>query len=284
MITSNQNEQIKDLRKLQDKKHRTRSGHFVAEGEDLVAAALAAGQAPIKLFCTPSAPDEFTQRDGAELVEAHVLDQAAALGSGSRVIGVFEQRWTPLSKRFKLAVYLDAVADPGNVGTVLRSALAFADGPVILGPGCADPFSPKAVRAAMGAVFARPPARSTVAELVELGIRMIALDAGSTPPLNGTQPLKDLIPLKEASLAEDLEQASPTIVCIGAERFGIGPELRAAASEIATIPMLGGGPDSLNAAVAAGIALYELGGALQSAVHDVSAAGEANGITKSTEN
>lgn len=278
MITSNQNEQIKELRKLQDKKHRTRSGRFAAEGEDLVSAALAAGHAPIKLFCAPSAPDEFTQQAGAELVEPQVLDQAAALGSGSRVIGVFEQQWTSLSERIRLAVYLDAVADPGNVGTVLRSALAFADGPVILGPGCADPYSPKAVRAAMGAVFTRPPAKSTVAELVTLGTRLIALDAGSTKSLKGTRSL-------DQSFLNEGSGPQPTlIVCVGAERVGIGDELRAAANETATIPMLRDGPDSLNAAVAASIALYELGGALQSAVHDASAAGEANGITTSTEN
>ncbi len=76
----------------------------------------------------------------------------STLGSGTRVIGVYEQRWAKVPVG-PLCVYLHGVRDPGNVGTVLRSAQAFGASCVALGPGCADPYSPKAVRASMGAIF-----------------------------------------------------------------------------------------------------------------------------------
>jgi TrmH family RNA methyltransferase len=265
MITSSQNEQIKELRKLHDKKHRARGGRFAAEGEDLVRAALAAGCPPVKLFCAPAAPPDLAARADAEPVDAAVLDSASALGSGSRVIAVFEQRWTPLDTRFELAVFLDAVSDPGNVGSVARSVLAFADGPLILGPDCADPYSPKAVRASMGALFSRPPARATAAELSELPVRRIALDGGAAGELRA------------------VNKNGPVVICVGAEREGLSDAVLAAADETAAIRMNPGGPQSLNAAIAAGIALYEFGGVLQSAVHDVNAADVATGDPGSTE-
>lgn len=260
MITSHQNERIKQLRKLQDKKHRDATGRFAAEGEDLVRAALAAGSEPVELFCAPDAPTDLSAHALALAVETAVLDAASALGSGSRVIGVFEQSWSELGDHFALTVFLDAIADPGNIGTVLRTAAALADGPVILGPNCADPFSPKAVRASMGAVFTCPPARATIAEVAQTGARLVALDGESQKPIQSV---------------ERADAAGPvTIVCIGAERSGLSPEALAAADVIAAIPMLPGGPESLNAAIAAGIALHELGstlpGRLQTTVHEAS--------------
>ena len=161
MITSPDNSQLKLIRKLRRKKERDASGLFVAEGEDLVGAAEAAGWAPEVLLVS------------GEDVEPELLDRVSSLGSGSRVIGVYRQRWS--EPRGDLCVYLHGVGDPGNVGTVIRSAHALADGPVILGPGCADPYGPKAVRASMGSLFARPPARG------EPGGTLIALDAAGGP-------------------------------------------------------------------------------------------------------
>src|SRR5439155_5424437 len=100
---------------------------------------------------------EYGRRAG-EAVGPKLLDSVSTLGSGTRVIGVFSQAWAEPGG--EVSVYLHGVADPGNVGTIIRAAHAFADGPVILGPGCADPYSPKAVRASMGSIFARPPARA----------------------------------------------------------------------------------------------------------------------------
>lgn len=240
MITSPQNDRIKELRKLHDKKHRERSGRFVAEGEDLVRAALNARWQPLALYCVPEAPEDLRGRPETESVDEAVLASASVLGSGSRVIGLFEERWSSAVGDYRLGVYLDAIADPGNVGTVLRSAVAFADGPVILGPGCADPYSPKAVRASMGAVFARPPARADVSELAHLPARRVALD-----------------PACEFAI-RDVGTEGSVVLCVGAERRGLSTEVSAVADERAAIPMRAGGAESLNAGVAASIALYEL--------------------------
>src|ERR671925_1665907 len=159
MITSPQNEKLKRIRKLRSRRERDRTGMFVAEGEDLVAAAVAAGAEPELILVA------------GQDVEPWLLDAVSTLGSGTRVIGVYRERWSPTGG--DLSVYLHGVGDPGNVGTIIRAVHALADGPVVLGPGCADPYSPKAVRASMGSVFARPPA---AAELVDLDGFKLALD------------------------------------------------------------------------------------------------------------
>ncbi|HEY7631304.1 MAG TPA: RNA methyltransferase [Thermoleophilaceae bacterium] len=224
MITSAQNEQLKTIRKLQDKKHRERSGLFAAEGEDLVDAAAAAGWEPEILLVA------------GEDVEPDLLAGISSLGSGTRVVGVYAQRWA--SPGGELSVYLHGVHDPGNVGAVIRSAHALCDGPVVLGPDCADPWSPKAVRASMGSIFARPPAR---AEFSDLGdATTIALERGAG-----------------LALAQ-VEVEGPAVVCLGSEREGLPREVSEEASVRAEIPLRGDGPDSLNVAMAAAIALYDL--------------------------
>lgn len=260
MITSSQNEQIKELRALQHKKQREKNDLFAAEGEDLVDAALANGWHPQAIYCAEDAPPAHIDHPAARLVERQVLDTACALGSGARVIGVFEQRWADPAG-FTLAVFLDAISDPGNVGTVLRSAQAFCDGPVILGPDCADPYSPKAVRASMGAIFVRPPARAEVAGITAM---KIALDGAAEREIGELEPL------------------APAIICVGAEREGLTAATVAAADVSARIAMRTGGPDSLNAAIAASIALYELGAKLQTSMHTAAPGSGGHGITVPT--
>src|SRR5579862_5776197 len=153
MITSHQNEKLKEIRKLTAQRRvRTASGRFVAEGEDLLAAADAAGWEPVVRLCVAGSGL------AGEEVASDLLAGVSGLRSGCRTLAVYEERWiaTPVS----MCVYLHGVHDPGNVGTVLRSAAAFGAGCVALGPGSADPFSPKAVRASMGAIFEVPVARS----------------------------------------------------------------------------------------------------------------------------
>jgi RNA methyltransferase, TrmH family len=216
MISSPDNDKLKAIRKLQQKRWRVKLGLFCAEGEDLVEAAAAAGWAP-----------EFVLRAGED-VEPELLDAVSALGSGTRVIGVYPQRIGQPSG--EVLVYLHGVEDPGNVGTIIRSAHALADATVVLGPGCADPFSPKAVRASMGSLFARPPAR---AGLEELHGTLVALDAGG-----------------KRTLAE-ADLTPPVVLCLGAERDGLPASL---AADAVRIPVAG---DSLNVAMAATIALHE---------------------------
>lgn len=224
-ITSPNNEQLKRVHKLAGRKWRDKTRSFVAEGEDLIAAADAAGWQALERYVTPG-----SGLDGV-LVEPEILAKVSGLGSGTRVIAVYEQRWAARATG-PVCVALWGVGDPGNVGTVLRGALAFGVASVALGPGCADPYSPKAVRASMGAVFAMPIAR--VAQMRELPAPTIALEARKGKPLSGPM--------------------AGTLV-IGAERDGLPSEVVAACAHTAHIPIAG---DSLNAAMAATVGLYEM--------------------------
>jgi TrmH family RNA methyltransferase len=218
LITSKDNTQLKTIRKLLSKR---RDGLFVAEGEDLIEAAAENLWEPRILL-----------RAGVD-VEAELMP--SGLGSGSRVVAVYEERW--VEPHGDLRVYLHGVHDPGNVGTIIRSAHALADGPVILGPDCADPYGPKAVRASMGSIFARPPSRSGFEEL-----------AGTTIALDSRAEQR----LGKADV--DL----PLTLCVGGERKGLPQDILDAATQRARIPLRDDGPDSLNAAVSAAIGLYRM--------------------------
>ena len=218
MITSPDNQKLKEIRKLA--RSRKRTDRFIAEGEDLVGAAWEA---------------EYVLRAGID-VDEKLLADASTLGSGTRAIGVYRERWSQPGGA--LSVWLDGVKDPGNIGTIIRAVHALADGPVVLGPRCADPYGPKAVRASMGSIFARPPGRASADELP--GTRL-ALDRDAPLTLR------------------ELELYGPVVVMVGGERAGLGPEARKAAHVRARIPIREDGPESLNAAMAATLALYELG-------------------------
>ena len=209
MITSPDNDKLKTIRKLQQKSWRTKLGLFSAEGEDLV------GPNPV-----------FVLRAGED-VEPDLLDAVSTLGSGTRVIGVYKQQWSEPTGDF--LVYLHGVEDPGNVGAIIRSAHALADATVVLGPGTADPYSPKAVRASMGSIFTRPPASAT---LDTLGGHKVALDA------------------RAGSDLREIELAKPLVLVLGSERG----ELPDGVEESVRIPVHA---DSLNVAMAATVALYE---------------------------
>jgi RNA methyltransferase, TrmH family len=229
MITSPHNEHLKEIRKLnQRRRARALSGRFVAEGEDLLAAADAAGWQPLERYCAAGSGLEGTE------VEPKLLDSASELGSGTRALAVYEVRWAGAPSG-PLCVYLHGVHDPGNVGTILRSAEAFGAASVAIGPGTADPFGPKAVRASMGAVFSVPLARA--ATLADLPGATVALDTGTD-----ATPALETLALTELTLL------------IGAEREGLPVELTTGADHVARIPIVN---HSLNAAMAATVALYE---------------------------
>jgi RNA methyltransferase, TrmH family len=232
-ITSPSNPKLKDLRKLARARERARTGLFAAEGEDLVRAAHAAGREPVYGF---RAPGVELEAPGFEELAPELLAGVSALGSGTRAIGVYEQCFG--DAQGPLCVYLHGVGDPGNVGTVLRGALAFGASSVALGPGCADPHSPKAVRASMGAIFAVSIAR--VERVEQLPGERIALVAHAGEPLSQVQAW--------------LRAGGSVTLLVGAERDGLPDELIVACEHIAHIPIAG---ESLNAAMAATVALYE---------------------------
>lgn len=236
-ITSAQNPRLKELRRLHRRRERERAGRFLAEGEDLIAAAHRAGRAALEGY---RAPGSGLGEAGFEEIGEELLRSVSSLGSGTRVLAVYEQRWSQATEG-PLCVYLHAIRDPGNVGTVLRCAEAFGASCVALGPGCADPHSPKAVRASMGAIFAVPLARA--GSPAELPGRRVALAAHRGRPL---------WELAEGWAGTERE---PLTLLIGSEREGLPEELLGACEEVAHIPIAG---DSLNAAMAAAIALYEM--------------------------
>ncbi len=238
-ITSHHNSKLREIRKLRQRRRwRERSGRFVAEGEDLLAAADAAGWQAVERYCAAG-----SGLPGAE-VDPALLASASGLGSGTRTLAVYEERWAPAPSG-SLCVYIHGVHDPGNVGAVLRSADAFGASSVAIGPGSADPFGPKAVRASMGAIFSVPVVRAGDLDALP-GIK-IALVPG------GGRPLADQEWRIGGVYAYQI--ANPVTLLIGSEREGLPDELVAQADHIAHIPIHA---DSLNAAMAATIALYEL--------------------------
>jgi TrmH family RNA methyltransferase len=222
MIESPQNEKLKLVRKLRERKQREREGAFVTEGEDLIEAGLAAGIEP--RFLLSAAGSEI----GGEEVEPELLAAVSTLGSGTRAIAVWPQRWAEPGG--SSCLYLHGVGDPGNVGTIVRTAHALLEGTVVLGPGCADPFSPKAVRASMGSIFAMPPARAEVAETPAPRIALVAHGGEGPGALVGARTL-----------------------CLGAEREGLPDEVLVECEAKVTIPLRPGGAESLNVAAVAAI-------------------------------
>jgi len=230
-ITSQDNAKLKLVRKLQERKHREREGLFATEGEDLLAAGLAAGAEP--QFVLTAAGAELPPEWGGEEVEPALLDAVSTLGSGTRVIAVWPRRWAEAAATPSL--YLHGVGDPGNVGAIVRTADALLGGTVVLGPECADPFSPKAVRASMGSIFARPPLRAELGETPAPRVALVAHGGAGLEALDGA-----------------------ATACLGAEREGLTEEVLAACDATATIPLRPGGAESLNVAAAAAIACQRM--------------------------
>jgi TrmH family RNA methyltransferase len=164
-------------------------------------------------------------------VSAELLAEASTLAHPPRVVAVYRRDDLPAGRR-SVTLALWHVADPGNVGTLFRSADAFGAG-IALSPGCADPTSPKALRASAGAIFRVP-----LAGFDEPTGRRVAL-----VPRGGA-------PLTELVLSGEV------VLVLGAEREGLPDELLATCDERATIPQAGG--ESLNVAMAGTVALYEL--------------------------
>ncbi len=230
-ITSHHNEKLKEIRKLgQRRRGRDRDSRFVAEGEDLLAAADAAGWIAVERFCAAGSGLPGTE------VEPALLAQASALGSGTRALAVYEERWqaAPIGP---LGIYLHGVRDPGNIGTVLRSAMAFGASSVTFGPGCADPYGPRAVRASMGAVFGS--VLSSADDINELPGQTVALATDGATALNELE----------------LDRSRGVTLLIGAEREGLPVKVLHACDHTVRIPIA---THSLNAAMAATVALYEL--------------------------
>jgi TrmH family RNA methyltransferase len=224
VITSAANPRLKQIRHLQSRRWRRKLGLFAVEGEDLVEAGLAAGLEPVDML------------RAAEDVAPELLADVSTLPHPPRVIAVFRAEDLPRlepSDKLPHGLGLWHVADPGNVGTLMRAADAFAPAFVALSEGCADPTAPKALRASAGAIFRVPTCRFDEAP----GLKVALVAEGGTP-------------------LPELELARQTSFVLGAEREGLPAEVLERCDVLATIPQTGGA-ESLNVAMAGAIALYE---------------------------
>ena len=220
MIESRDNERLKRARKLLGpRKHREETGLFACEGEDLVAAAAVAGIEPVDVLVA------------GENVAPGLLASVSTLPHPARAIGVYRGSDLPSTPR-DVCLALWRLADPGNVGTLVRTADAFG-ACVALSDGCADPLSPKAVRASAGAIFRVPLIPWDDAPSVTVAL----VAHGGTPFAE-----HDLTP--------------PLTFMLGTERAGLPADLVTDRDKV-TIA-LSGGTESLNVAAAGAIALYEL--------------------------
>jgi RNA methyltransferase, TrmH family len=223
LITSATNEKLKLVRKLHGHRWRQKLGLFVAEGEDLVEAADAAGIVAVERLVA------------GDNVAPELLASVSELPHPPRVVAVYRRADLPRespSNGLLLGLGLWQVADPGNVGALIRTAGAFGAS-VTLSAGCGDPTAPRAVRASAGAIFRVP-----LLDFEQLPGRRVALAA------HGGRPLAEI------------ELEPPVSFVLGAERAGLPAEVLEACDGVATIP-LEAGAESLNVAAAGAIALYE---------------------------
>jgi TrmH family RNA methyltransferase len=220
VITSAANPRLKLIRLLESRRQRAKLGLFVAEGEDLVDAARAAGIEPVDLLVA------------GEDVEPDLLAGVSTLAHPPRVIGVFRRGDLPAFETRPVSLALWHVADPGNVGTLIRTADAFGAS-LGLSEGCADPIGPKALRGSAGAIF-----RVRLGRFDEPEGRRVALVA------------------RDGQALSELELGEGTVFVLGAEREGLPESVVAECDAVGSIP-LAPGAESLNVAAAGAIALYE---------------------------
>jgi RNA methyltransferase, TrmH family len=252
-ITGFSNPLVKQVRSLREKKHRRADGRFLAEGLRILTEALDAGVAPEMLWRTAeSAGHPLVKRLEAAADEtfetsADILSKLSGKDNPGSVIGVYRERLTPLDQLNRNAapiwIVVQALRDPGNLGTILRTGDAVGAGGLILIDDCTDPFSVEAVRASMGALFTQ-------------SITITRWDAFLTWLRSGPGQLVGTS-LNTQTDYQAARYAAPTFILVGNEAQGLPPDYEAACDLLVKMPMRGRA-DSLNAAVATAVMAYEV--------------------------
>lgn len=248
VITSLNNDRVKHVRRLQaDRRYRAREGAFVVEGARWLADALQQQVTPLALFCTGEWREQaghaeiLHQVDTAvQAVSDEVMAAMSDTETPSGVLAVLPMRPQPIPDYPELLLILDQIRDPGNLGTMLRTAAAAGADGVLLSPGCVDPYNPKAVRAGMGAHLRLPVHQLEWPEIADVsrGVQVWLATAGGTLPYTG------------------VNWRRPSALIVGSEAHGAGGEAASLAAGTIYIPMYAA-TESLNAAVAAGVILFE---------------------------
>ena len=259
-ITSLTNDRVKAIRALDMRKERKETGLFLAEGASIVITAREHGFAPETLLYHADAAASGVTREvvtwalskDAEVLEVstQVLEKLAAKDNPQSMLAVYRQRWDEAPKPTKLAkdatwLVLEDIRDPGNLGTIVRTADATGTAGVILVANTCDAYSREAVRATMGSIFAVGLVRQTREEF-------LALRAGWPGDVVGTH----------LEAKEDFRAARykfPVLLVMGGEGPGLSESLTRSCSRLVKIPMAGK-LDSLNLAVATALALYQIRG------------------------
>ena len=256
-ITGFSNPTVKYLRSLRDKKHRKREGKFLAEGLRLLTDARESGRLPELLVMAEGrdphpllgALETEVERAGGEIVEtsAEILSKITGKDNAQAIAGVFAEFDTSLEAldRSAAPIWLvaQALRDPGNLGTMLRTGDAVGAGGLILLDDSADPFSVEAVRASMGAIFTQAVAQARWEEFLPW------LRSGSGQLVAAS--LRDALPYRQAPYT------APCFILVGNESRGLPEGYEAACDLRVTMPMRGRA-DSLNAAVASAVLAYEV--------------------------
>jgi len=255
MITSARNPRIQAVRKLLEQASaRREAGAFVIEGLRLIEEACQAGWYPRELFYTEDLSQRgrellaICQGAGAvlEMATPQVMKSVSDTQTPQGLLAVVPQKPLLLPERLDFVLILDALRDPGNMGTILRTAAAAGVQAVLLTPGCADPFAPKVVRAAMGAHFRLPVAAMDWEQLGRL-----------VKPPGGVALSVYLADVQRGVAYHRVNFCQPVALLIGSEAEGAGEQARRLADELVHIPMPGGF-ESLNAGVAAAILMFEV--------------------------
>jgi len=256
-ITGFSNPTVKRLRSLREKKHRKREGKFLAEGLRIIVEAFEAGIVPeILVFAKdqelhPLAVkvEQAVEENRGTVIETDtaILAKISGKDNPQSIVAVYADQFTPLDQIDRSAnpiwFVVQAMRDPGNLGTMLRTADAVGAGGIILVDDCVDPFSIETVRASMGAIFTQKVAQSSWLDFLNW------FRSGSGQ-LVGTS-------LNSETDYQALSYSAPTFLLIGNEARGLPPEYEAECSHLVKIPMLGKA-DSLNAAMAAAVMAYEV--------------------------
>jgi TrmH family RNA methyltransferase len=235
VITSVDNQRVKDVVRLRQRRERRRSGLFVAEGPREVERARAAGLNVVATYFAPS----LIEWDEGEEVSERVLAKMAYRAEPEGVLAVVEAPARELPRGGTLYLVAVGIEKPGNLGAMARTAEAAGADALVVAEGQADVWNPNAIRASTGAVFTLPVVEGSLDDVLGLGVRVAAAAVDAATPYT----------------AADLTQ--PTAIVVGAEDEGLDERWRAAADVTVAIPQRGAATDSLNAATAAAILLFE---------------------------